>query len=68
MDVTEKLICDTDRLLMGSGRNSLTAWEINFLSGIANAVKNGKYLTPRQKVIARGILKERIKNTHSTTN
>lgn len=51
---------------MGSGRKELTNWEVDFLSGISGAVKQGKYLTGRQKELAKGILKEKQKNTHST--
>lgn len=51
---------------MGNGRKRLTDWEVDFLSGIARAVKQGKYLTGRQKELATGILKEKQKNTHST--
>lgn len=51
-----KIIDAVDRALTQK-RQSLTAWEINFLNGLRNAYSKSKSLSVNQKTVATPILK-----------
>ncbi|MGV8002851.1 hypothetical protein QPK14_12275 [Photorhabdus temperata subsp. temperata] len=58
MEISEKLIGDLERLLSMKGCSGLTKWEYDFINGLSRYFRGGKYLTGRQKNMARGLIKK----------
>ncbi|WP_118984393.1 hypothetical protein [Photorhabdus sp. CRCIA-P01] len=54
METSEKLILELERLLC----SGLTRWEYDFINGLSRYFRCGKYLTGRQKNIARELIKK----------
>ncbi|MER2373399.1 hypothetical protein ABS872_23370 [Photorhabdus laumondii] len=58
MEISEKLVGDLERLLSVKGCSGLTRWEYDFINGLSRYFRCGKYLTGRQKNIARSLIKK----------
>ncbi|NHB93746.1 hypothetical protein [Photorhabdus cinerea] len=56
MENSEKLILELERLI--NGNPGLTQWEYDFINGLSRYFRRGKYLTGRQKNLARGLIKK----------
>ncbi|AXG42189.1 hypothetical protein GPY51_22490 [Photorhabdus laumondii subsp. laumondii] len=56
MENSEKLILELERFLKGCP--GLTQWEYDFINGLSRYFRRGKYLTGRQKNIARSLIKK----------
>ncbi|OWO80656.1 hypothetical protein B5C26_17925 [Photorhabdus luminescens] len=54
METSEKLILELERLLCFG----LTGWEYDFINGLSRYFRRGKYLTGKQKNIARNLIKK----------